>query len=344
MLTELDLPVSRAARQAIVRIDRLKQAWASSVGMPSERLVLIEEAARIRSVAASCRLSGIRYSDAEVAGILQDESIHPPQAEFIRGYAAAMSWEHPDSQSLMTCDDLRRLHAVIVGRAGELSDFRDHAYHPEAFDSDGQATGRVFSTLPPHMLQSQCDEMTTWLEFELRSGVRHPLPVIATFAMSVQAACPFSGGNGRLARLLIGVLLRRTGYAFAPFASIESRIEERRVDYYESYDLSRTLFWKGQASLEPWIDFVLDVLKAHALDVEAKLDLERGQAGLPPLQRAILETVREHGVVDAGLLIKATGANRNTLKDNLRRLVDRGALERTGTKRGTRYSLGGTGY
>ena len=34
-----------------------------------------------------------------------------------------------------------------------------------------------------------------------------------------------------------------------------------------------------------------------------------------------------------------TGANRNTLKDNLRRLVDRGMLERIGSKRGTIYRL-----
>ena len=57
------------------------------------------------------------------------------------------------------------------------------------------------------------------------------------------------------------------------------------------------------------------------------------------MQQAILQAVREHGNVDAGLLLKATGANRNTLKDNLRRLVTRGVLEKTGLKRGTRYRL-----
>ena len=49
--------------------------------------------------------------------------------------------------------------------------------------------------------------------------------------------------------------------------------------------------------------------------------------------------ISEHGVVDAGLLIQATGANRNTLKDNLRRLVERGLLEKSGQRRGTRYRL-----
>ena len=73
----------------------------------------------------------------------------------------------------------------------------------------------------------------------------------------------------------------------------------------------------GQTQLRPWL---------RALDFS-------------PLQRKIVETVREHGTVGAGLLIEATGANRNTLKDNLRRMVDRGVLERFGERRGARYKL-----
>ena len=70
-----------------------------------------------------------------------------------------------------------------------------------------------------------------------------------------------------------------------------------------------------------------------------KLDIEVRSRELPPLQRAILATIREHGSGAASLLIASTGANRNTLKDNLRRLVERGLLERIGTKRGTFYRL-----
>jgi predicted HTH transcriptional regulator len=67
--------------------------------------------------------------------------------------------------------------------------------------------------------------------------------------------------------------------------------------------------------------------------------LEARARELPPLQRAILDTIREHGTGAASLLMNATGANRNTLKDNLRRLVERGLLERIGSKRGTIYRI-----
>ena len=75
--------------------------------------------------------------------------------------------------------------------------------------------------------------------------------------------------------------------------------------------------------------------RAFALEGHATLrSLE-----LSPLQRAILDAVREHGTVAASLLMVATGANRNTLKDNLRRLVDRGLIERLGERRGSIYRL-----
>jgi predicted HTH transcriptional regulator len=83
----------------------------------------------------------------------------------------------------------------------------------------------------------------------------------------------------------------------------------------------------------------MEVLDRHRVRLESKLTLEREGLELSELQRAILAAVREHGTVDAGLLLKATGANRNTLKDNVRRLVSKGVLEKTGERRATRYRL-----
>ena len=77
----------------------------------------------------------------------------------------------------------------------------------------------------------------------------------------------------------------------------------------------------------------------QSVRVEAIDEEEREYADLSPLQRHILDTVQRHGSAEAGLLMKVTGANRNTLKDNLRRLVDQGALERLGKRRGTRYRM-----
>ena len=98
----------------------------------------------------------------------------------------------------------------------------------------------------------------------------------------------------------------------------------------------------GRRHVQCTLDSVHRLLDRHRDRVAVKVELEKQTVDYPPLQRSILETVREHGTVNAALLIRATGANRNTLKDNLRKLVDRGVLERTGQKRGTRYRLPST--
>jgi Fic family protein len=189
------------------------------------------------------------------------------------------------------------------------------------------------------MVQEKTDEALTWLEYELRAGDQHPVLVVGAFVLCFLSICPFERGNSRLARLLAGRLLQRAGYAAIPYASLERLIEEQRCDYHTAVLTSQTQLWNQDAKIEPWLNFFLRLLVRHRERVEAKMELEREVQEFPPLQRAILETVREHGTVDAALLIRATGANRNTLKDNLRRLVRRGVLQKTGQRRGTRYRM-----
>jgi Fic family protein len=139
--------------------------------------------------------------------------------------------------------------------------------------------------------------------------------------------------------LILPHLLRRAGYGFVDYASLDRIFDELRFAYYDAIDGAQTKIWTEEADLTPWMTFFVQCLQALMMRLEAKIDAESRAKELPPLQRAILDTIRENGTGAASLLMSATGANRNTLKDNLRRLVDRGFLERTGSKRGTTYRL-----
>jgi Fic family protein len=199
--------------------------------------------------------------------------------------------------------------------------------------------GRVFQTLPPRLVPDKMEELVTWVEFELRTGEQHPILVISAFMLAFIAASPFSRGNGRMARLLAGHLLSRAGYTHVPYASLERVIEEMRDTYYDALDAAQTKLWTDESDVTPWLGFFLEALLRHRDRVAGKIDLERRALELSPLQRTILDTVREHGTAAASLLLVATGSNRNTLKDNLRRLVDQQLIERIGRRRGTFYRL-----
>ncbi len=336
---QINLSITPEILKCVSDLDRFQGRLSARPAAAAERLQRIEEAARIRSVAASCRLAGIRVSDVDVAALLRGEDQALPDAPAIQGYAAAMTTPLGSPGRLLTGDDVRSLHARGLGRSAP-SGWRTHAHHREEFDADGRATGRILPTLPPRMVEGKTDELITWLELELRSREQHPVLVVGAFFNSFMAVSPFAIGNGRVARLLAGHLLERIGYRAIRYASLESEIEGLRESYYAAMDLAQTRIWTADADVAPWLSFFLEVLDRHRQRVETKLELERAVEAYPPLQQAILAAVREHGSVDAGLLIKATGANRNTLKDNLRKLVERGILERTGQRRGTRYRLG----
>jgi Fic family protein len=335
------LPVSQEILTGVSKLDRFQGVWSAQQSFGAERLRRIRDAAHVQSVASSCRLAGIRVTDAEVAGLLQGESVPPSDAGDIVGYSRVLNRDLTGEGELLNGDRLRNLHAEMLGSCGPTtpSAWRTEPLYREAFDAEGRATGQVFASLPPRLVQSTTEKLTTWLEFELRSREQHPVLVIGAFVLGLFSIGPFDRANGRLARVLGNLLLRRAGYSAIPYASLETRMEELRAEYHAGISASQTRMWTEDAELRPWLDFFLKVLGRHRERVETKMALERQVQDYPPLQRAILEAVREHGSVDAALLIQATGANRNTLKDNLRRLVRSGVLEKTGQKRGTRYRM-----
>jgi Fic family protein len=334
----LQIPLTPEILAAVSRLDRYAGQWAAGPPLGVDARSRMEKAARILSVGASCRLAGIRVLDEDVATLLLGREVPLRDAAEVLGYAAAMSEPVTIGGGLLDGDAVCRLHARMMGRE-EPSPWRTDVLHREAFDAEGRAMGVVFSSLPPRLVAEKTEALLTWLELELRSAEQHPALSIAAFTLGLVAVSPFERGNGRLSRLLLGLLLRRAGYTFLPYASLESEMESMRCDYHAATLASQTHLWTGESNLRPWIDFVLTVLDRHRQRVETKVELEREAHGFPPLQRAIVDTVREHGDADAALLLRATGTNRNTLKDNLRRLVQRGVLEKTGQRRGTRYRL-----
>ncbi len=342
MSIDFSIPLTQEILSIVSRLDHFRGEWSSGAAISQKRLDSLYEAAKIQAIASSCRLTGIHVTDHDVAGIIRNDAVAQPEAPAVMGYAEAMGYPFPDQGTLLKTGDLRRLNTILLGKpdaAGKGSDWRKEPLHREAFDSNGQILGWVFPTLPPHMVEEKTEDLVTWLEFELLNGEQHPTLVIATFILAFLAVSPFERGNGRTSRLLIGHLLRRAGYSYMPYVSVESLIESHREGYLESLMQSRARLWSDGADLEPWVSFFLHILDSHREQLEVRVELERRSTNFSPLQREIMETVREHGSVDAALLIEATGANRNTLKDNLRRMVDRGLLEKTGQRRGTRYRL-----
>ena len=217
---DLRLPVSQEILTEISKFDHFEGHWSAQQAVPAERLARIEEAVCIQSVGASCRMAGIRVTDADVAGLLRGESTALRDSADILGYAQALAHRLPGTEKLLTSEDIRKLHAVMLGAGDEISPWRHESLLCEAFDAEGKAVGRVLQTLPHRMVEEKTEEALTWLEYELRAGEQHAVLVVATFLLCLLSISPFIRGNARVVGLLGGLLLRRVGYGAIPYASL----------------------------------------------------------------------------------------------------------------------------
>ncbi|GAF90522.1 unnamed protein product, partial [marine sediment metagenome] len=207
----------------------------------------------------------------------------------------------------------------------------------EAFDADGKSLGVIFETATPFDTPRLMEDLVRWTREALDSGDYHPVLVIAVFIVRFLAVHPFQDGNGRLSRILTTLLLLRTGYVYAPYSSLEHVIEDNKDIYYLSLRRAQATLDKDEAHLGEWISFFLGCLIRQKNVLKQKLERERLMVELPPLSERLLEIAREHRRLTIASALKITGANRNTLKVHLRRLVFAGYLAQRGRGRGTWY-------
>jgi Fic family protein len=168
----------------------------------------------------------------------------------------------------------------------------------------------------------------------------HPLINIAVFIVVFLEIHPFQDGNGRLSRILTTLLLLRSGYAYVPYSSLESVIEQSKDTYYLALRKTQQTIRTPTPDWQPWVTYFLKSLQRQKAHLVKKIEQERLILGdLPELSVQILELCRHRGRVTVAEAVKVTGANRNTIKDHFKALTRAGHLARHGAGRGTWYGL-----
>jgi Fic family protein len=209
----------------------------------------------------------------------------------------------------------------------------------EAFGPDGEGLGVVFETATPFETPRLTQELIDWTRNTLAEGELHPLLVISVFVVVFLAIHPFQDGNGRLSRILTTLLLLRAGYAYVPYSSLESVIEQSKESYYLALRQTQGTIRSDEPNWQPWVVYFLKALRAQKLKLAKKIERERIILGdLPELSVNLLELARDRGRITIADAAKITGSSRNTIKDHIKALRDAGHLSRHGAGRGTWYS------
>lgn len=332
----------------IAEIDEFKGAWRALGTLAPERLSALRRVATIESIGSSTRIEGSRLSDRDVERLLANldvKSFATRDEQEVAGYAEVMdlvfrAWE----DIAITENHIRQLHRDLLVHsekdAWHRGNYKTSSNSVAAFDEDGKQIGVVFETATPFDTPRLMAELVGWLTSEREQRRLHPLLVIAVFTVVFLEIHPFQDGNGRLSRILTTLLLLQAGYAYLPYSSLESVIEQSKEGYYLALRQTQGSIRSEAPNWQPWLTFFLRALQQQMKRLAAKVEREKlVLPSLPELSLRILDHAREHGRVSAGDMIRLTGASRNTLKQQFRQLVDNGHLVRHGGGRTTWYTL-----
>ena len=332
----------------IARIDEFKGAWRAFGTLAPDRLSALRRVATVESIGSSTRIEGSKLSDREVERLLsrlEIKSFATRDEQAVAGYAALMDLVFSSWQKIpFTENHIKQLHQTLLRYCEKdrrhRGNYKTNSNSVAAFDENGAQIGVVFQTASPFDTPRLMSELVAWVNQEREGARAHPLLIIALGVVVFLEIHPFQDGNGRLSRALTTLLLLQAGYAFVPYSSLESVIEQNKEAYYLALRQTQGTIRTESPDWQPWLVFFLRSIAEQVRRLEMKVEREKiVLATMPELQLQIVEYAREHGRVTIGETITLTGASRNTLKQHFRALVDRGTLDQHGKGRGVWYGL-----
>lgn len=348
MIQSSTVRITPEVLRLIAGIDEFKGAWRALGTLAPDRLSALRRVATIESIGSSTGIEGSKLSDREVERLLsklQIKSFTTRDEQEVAGYAEVMELVFSSWQDITLTENhikqlLRDLLAYSEKDAWHRGNYETSSNSVVAFDEGGKELGVVFETATPFDTPRLMTELVTWFNEERTNGGLHPLLVIGLWVVVFLEIHPFQDGNGRLSRVLTSLLLLQAGYAYVPYSSLESVIEQSKEAYYLGLRQTQGTIRTETPDWQPWLIFFLRALAEQVRRLHRKVEREKlVLAALPELSLQIVEFAREHGRITMGEAIRLTGGNRNTLKQHFRALVERGYLGQHGSGRGVWYEL-----
>ena len=348
MINTNTLDITNTVLKLISQLDEFKGAWQAIGRIAPERLSSLRHVATIESIGSSTRIEGAKLSDREIEQLLSNletQSFASRDEQEVAGYANVMETVFENAKDIpLTVNYIKQLHGELLRYSDKdtrhRGEYKTLSNSVEAFTPEGESIGVIFHTATPFDTPRLMDELIEWTTNAITEQSLHPLLITAIFTVVFLEIHPFQDGNGRLSRILTTLLLLKADYAYVPYSSLESVIEQNKEGYYLALHQTQGTIRTESPDWQPWMIYFLKALSKQKEKLAARIKRERIIIGeLPTLSVEILEIAREHGRVTVNDAVKVTQASRNTIKDHIKALHSNGLIERHGAGRGTWYSL-----
>lgn len=307
----------------IIAAIEAKRLYLSSLNIPIPLQEKIKRASLLKSSLFSARIEG---NPLQLIDLNKNQSKEEKKLEV---FNIERAYHFIDSKATkkITKDSILKLHSLVLKDINSNSGKIRHEVSA-IFDQAGAA---IYMPPPPSEIDALLDELFLFI----KCG-QEKFPLITAFIAHLvfEKIHPFLDGNGRVGRLLIGAILKTKGWSFNFTIPFEEYLDENREEYYYYLD-------KGMHSTNEYLLFMLNAFLNQIEKTRASLESELSKKEhifLPPRQEEILNIVKDHNVVSFDMIKRRfLKVPSRTLRYDIKKLVDCGLIEKTGTTRGVYY-------
>jgi Fic family protein len=311
-------------KQLLFDIEVLKKAYELHP-ISSEHISIIRNKSLLKSALFSAKIEGnpLEIIDIE-QGRVREKKIELLEIQNLnRAYA---SIEKQDAFSI-TPDGIKQFHALCMNG---LSSYPG-VFRTEESAIYNQAGVAIYLTPSPKDINSLVISLCSYIQ----SFHDHALITASCSHVWFEKIHPFLDGNGRVGRLLLALLLKKSGYDFGGIVPFEEYLENHRDEYYEALADN-----KGNAT--KFIELFLTALNTQASkSITEPIDnppdpLET----LLPRRAEIIRIIKDHTMVSFDFLYRRFRAiHTRTLHNDLQYLVKHKLIRKRGVTRGAEYEI-----
>lgn len=307
-----------------------------------EELDKLVEIAKIQSTEASNAIEGIVTTSTRMRQLVEEKTTPKNRDEQeIAGYRDVLNVIHDSFDAIpITKNYILQLHKMLYSHmnnplAGQTKNVQNYV---SATYPDGHVEV-LFTPLAPFETQEALDRICEEYNRVIGNMELEPLIAIPVFIHDFLCIHPFNDGNGRMSRLLTLLLLYRSGYIVGQYISIEKAIADTKETYYEVLQNADQNWYEGENDPKPFIKYMLGIILSCYREFEARIVLAE-KTGKKSKAYDVVKTYSENTLGKFSkhdALVACPSLGSSSVESALKKLVDEGAIIRTGAGRKTMY-------
>jgi Fic family protein len=317
--------ISQGMLELISKIEA-ERLYFSSLDLGTQIKENIQRVSLLKSSLFSARIEGnpLKLSDFEFG----NETEERKKEEIFNIVKAINFIDKEINKNVITKNNILYLHSLILKN---ISPDAGH-FRSEISAIFNQAGVAVYMPPPPTQISKLSDDLLGYVNSE----EKFPLIVAFIAHLIFEKIHPFLDGNGRVGRLLISAILKSKGWGFSFAVPFEEYLDEHKDEYY--FHLNR-----GLQNTNDYLEFMFEAFYSQIQKIKDQVDQEitkRNNPFLPPRQEEILNIIKDQIIVSFDMIRRRfIQVPERTLRYDLKKLLDRKLIEKSGETRGSYYRI-----